>query len=90
MPGIKAIAISSSADQAAYFLARVNIIARAYPLTRVISVVLYRAESEPIKPQLKEFLRFVLSAQGQAIIDKVSDYLPLNAKDAQRQLERLN
>jgi len=40
-------------------------------------------------PKVKEFLRYVLSQEGQAEVMKDGKYLPLTAEVAREQLEKL-
>jgi ABC-type Fe3+ transport system substrate-binding protein len=54
-----------------------------------VDVALDRAPGTPIKPAAEEFLRFILSSEGQRIIVSDGAYLPLNATDLQQQLRRL-
>jgi phosphate transport system substrate-binding protein len=63
---------------------------RSYPLSRVVIVALDRAPGKPIDPRIREFLRFVLSAEGQDAVMRDGTYLPLQAKSAQQQLKRLD
>jgi phosphate transport system substrate-binding protein len=48
-----------------------------------------REPGKPIDPKLKEFLRFVLSRQGQEAIAKDGKYLPLTKEAAEEQLKKL-
>jgi phosphate transport system substrate-binding protein len=63
---------------------------RSYPLSRAVIVVLDRAPGKPIDPRIREFLRFVLSAEGQAAVARDGSYIPLLAQSAQQQLKRLD
>ena len=63
----------------------------AYPLTRVITMFLNRPPGKPVDARLREFLRYVLSRQGQeAVLRYGRGYLPLLAPSAARQLEKLD
>lgn len=56
-----------------------HVASAAYPLSRVIYL---NANSKPgtgMDPALREFLRFILSRDGQAVIRKQAIYLPLRA-----------
>ena len=66
-----------------------TVAARTYPLIRTVDVALNRAPGTPIKPAVKEFLRFILSREGQRIIVSDGAYLPLSATSLQQQLNRL-
>ena len=86
---IKSLALSATAGAPFYALSEQNIAARTYPLSRVISMVLNREPGKPIEPKVKEFLRFVLSRDGQAALARDGHYIPLTAASERAQLERL-
>ncbi|MBS0514476.1 MAG: hypothetical protein JSS16_03275 [Proteobacteria bacterium] len=60
-----------------------------YPLTRTIDIVINRPPNAAIRSPLRDFLEFVLSAQGQALIAPSDGLVALNDVAAQRQRERL-
>jgi phosphate transport system substrate-binding protein len=72
---------------------RTNIANRTYPLTR--TAYIYFAPDRPtgdpskVDPKIREFLRYVLSRQGQADVAREGDYLPLTAALIRDQLEKL-
>src|SRR5215813_10583172 len=49
-----------------------------------------RAPGTPLDPKLEEFLRYVLSRQGQEIVARTGGYLPLTAVLAREQLKKLD
>ncbi len=59
-----------------------------YPLTRYLYIRLNRAPGEPLKPQVREFLRFILSREGQDFIP-TSAYYPLRADEVAAELAKL-
>jgi phosphate transport system substrate-binding protein len=63
---------------------------RSYPLSRVVIVAVDRAVGKPLEPPVREFLRYVLSDEGQAAVGKDGAYIPLQAATAQKQLKRLD
>lgn len=67
-----------------------SVAARSYPLSRVVIVALDRAPGKPIDSRVREFLRFVLSAEGQDAVARDGAYIPLQARNAQQQLKRLD
>lgn len=56
-----------------------NLISQNYPLTRILPAFFDQAPGRPIDPCVREFLRLVLSREGQAQVARASGYLPLNA-----------
>ena len=61
-----------------------------YPLARRVCVAIDRAVGKPVDPKVGEFLRYVLSAEGQAAIARDGAYVPLSAADAERQAKLLD
>jgi phosphate transport system substrate-binding protein len=86
---IKSLALSATAGAPFYALSERNVGARAYPLSRAISMVLNREPGKPIELKVKEFLRFILSRDGQAALARDGHYIPLTAASERAQLERL-
>jgi phosphate transport system substrate-binding protein len=62
---------------------------RSYPLYDRIYAYADRAPGQPMDPKVLEFLRFVLSQEGQAAVMRDGKYLPLTAEVANAQLKRL-
>jgi|SRR6185312_6727571 len=87
--GVKALRVAASSQSPCYSLTAHTAEARTYPLIRTVDVALDRPPRAPIKPALKEFLRFILSREGQHIIISDGAYLPLSATSLQQQLHRL-
>jgi phosphate transport system substrate-binding protein len=59
-----------------------NLVSHAYPLWRSVAMV----ANPPASPKVKEFLRYVLSREGQSAL---RDYLPLSAESAKKSREAL-
>ncbi len=60
----------------------------AYPLSRLLYIYVNKHPNKPLPPMEYEFLRMVLSRQGQEVVVK-DGYVPLPAKLAARQLDAL-
>lgn len=63
---------------------------RTYPLIRDVYYYFRREKGKPVDPRIKEFLRYVLSRQGQAAIQADGKYLPLTPEVAAAQLRKLD
>ena len=76
--------LSLSADGAAAFLPPgYEEVARAtYPLSRLVYVNLNKAPDKPLPPVLEEFVRFIVSGEGQQVILKQAVFIPLRAEQA--------
>ncbi len=65
-----------------------NAIAGKYPLSRYLYVYVNKAPNKPLQPLEKEFLKMVLSKQGQEVVVK-DGYIPLPAKVVEKVLKDL-
>jgi phosphate transport system substrate-binding protein len=88
--GIKPIALAPREGGAYVLPARETFQDRTYPLVRSIHIFLNRAPGRPLEPRLREFLRFILSREGQDIVHRDGGYLPLTAALALEQLKKLD
>jgi phosphate transport system substrate-binding protein len=61
----------------------------SYPLYNEIYFYLNKEPGKPADPKVEEFLRFVLSQEGQAAIQTEGRYLPLTGAYARAQLRKL-
>jgi len=86
-PEIKALPLAGSG--AAVPLTKETVTSSAYPLARGVYIYINRGKDKPVDPKVKEFLRFILSREGQALVQKEGDYLPLNPTKAQEQWSKL-
>lgn len=87
--GIKPLAIAER-DGGPYVMpSRESFANRTYPLARNIYIYLNRDPGKPVEPKLREFLRFILSRDGQAIVDRDGNYLALPASSAREQVAKL-
>jgi phosphate transport system substrate-binding protein len=86
---VKPIALGKEPGGPFVELTAQSVINHDYPLGRRITMVLNRPPGRPIDPKVKEFLRYVLSREGQAAIAQDGAYLPLSAADIRRQRDRL-
>jgi phosphate transport system substrate-binding protein len=71
------------------------VVNRTYPLTRLTYV--YFAPDRPngdrapkVDPKIKEFLRYILSRQGQEDVLREGDYLPLTPELVREQRRKLD
>lgn len=86
---VKPLALAASNNGPYYDATRQNLIAQTYPFTRIIPAFINRVPGLPIDPKVKEFLRYILSREGQQAIVRDSGYLPLSAQAVREQLKKL-
>jgi phosphate transport system substrate-binding protein len=89
-PNLKALAIA--AKQGGPYIAYTpeNVANRSYPLTRDAYFYVNREPGRPLDPKVREFMRFVLSREGQQIIAHTGFFYPLPADYLQEQLRKLD
>ncbi len=89
-PNLKVLPISPRAGVAPVPLTPKMVAQRKYPLIRDGYFYINKAPGQPLDPKVKEFMRFVLSREGQEIIAKVGYYYPLNAQYLAEQRKKLD
>ena len=60
-----------------------NVALATYPLSRLTFFNVNKAPGKPLAPALEEFVRFVLSREGQQVVLDHARYIPLRANQAQ-------
>ena len=60
-----------------------NVVLASYPLSRLTFFNVNKAPGKPLDPALEEFLRFILSREGQQVVLDHASYIPLRAGQAQ-------
>jgi phosphate transport system substrate-binding protein len=89
-PGVKPVALAESAGGPFYAGTRDEVARRVYPLTRTIFVFVRPSVAGTPDPLPAEFLRYVLSRQGQqAVADDSAHFLPLPSPMAAEARARL-
>jgi len=69
---------------------RQTVMDHSYPLTRKITMFLNRAPGQAVEPRLAEFMRYILSREGQeAVLRDGGGYLPVLAPQAAAELQKL-
>jgi len=88
--GIKVIAVAPREGGAYVMPSKESFQDRTYPLVRSIYIFLNRPPGKPLDPKLKEFLRYVLSREGQETVARNGSYLPLTPAVVREQLKKLD
>jgi phosphate transport system substrate-binding protein len=88
-PQTKTLAIAEKSGGPFVPLTIENVQNRTYPMLLEVYFYFDRVPGQPVDPKLKEFLRFVLSRQGQEAITKDGKYLPLTKEALEGQLKKL-
>lgn len=87
--GVKAIALAKEEGDTAYGPTYENVLKGKYPLGRMLYLYVVKEPNKPLPKNVEQFLKYVLSKEGQEIVVK-DGYLPLPAGVVAKQLEALN
>ncbi|MFI5338182.1 MAG: PstS family phosphate ABC transporter substrate-binding protein [Opitutales bacterium] len=94
--GVKALPLGETKDGPFASLSRASVADRSYPLHRPVYLV-YTMDDRNTDltptlgdPRVKEFIRYILSRQGQQDVAEEGSYLPLPAAVVRAQLKQLN
>jgi phosphate transport system substrate-binding protein len=86
---VKPLALARTPAGPYFAVTKQTLIDRQYPLGRIIPAEIDRAPGKPVDPKVKEFLRYILSREGQEDIVRNGKYLPMQPEAARRELEKL-
>jgi phosphate transport system substrate-binding protein len=89
-PKIKTLAIQGEAGGPYVARSLESVRERTYPMTMEENFYVNRAPGKPLDPKVREFLRFVLSQEGQDCVQREGRYLPLTAAMVREQLKKLD
>ncbi|MBN2365013.1 MAG: phosphate ABC transporter substrate-binding protein [Calditrichaeota bacterium] len=87
--GVKALELAEEKGGTCYAGSYQNVISNKYPLSRYLYIYIVKYPNKPLDPLVKEFLKFVLSTEGQQVVVK-DGYLPLPADIAEEELNKLD
>lgn len=86
---LKAVAVGVRASGPFVLPSQATIIAGTYPLARVTYALIDEPPGRPPASKVREFLRYALSAAGQADVTSAGGYLPLDRTSAAQQSRSL-
>src|SRR5215470_19562048 len=86
--GVRAVPLSAKQGDPFHEANYQNVVNGSYPLSRFLFIYINRASDKPLDPLVREFCKFVLSKEGQAIVIK-DGYYPLPATTVNEELAKL-
>ena len=86
--GVKTVALAKKAGEPFVEDSPENVLTGKYPLSRFLYVYYNAAPGKPLDPLVREFLKFVVSREGQEIVVK-DGYLPVSGKIVGEELAKL-
>jgi phosphate transport system substrate-binding protein len=88
--GIKVIALARDPSGPFITPSKETLASREYPLTRSVYIYLDKEPGRALSPKVKDFVRYVLSAEGQEIVRQQGVYFALPPALAAEMLRRLD
>ncbi|MDE2449941.1 MAG: hypothetical protein KGO22_13285, partial [Gammaproteobacteria bacterium] len=88
-PAVRPLALGASADGPFYQATERTLIEGLYPLARTLPAVVDVPPGGKLDPKVREFLRYLLSRDGQQAVNEDGRYLPLSATLLAAQLHAL-
>jgi phosphate transport system substrate-binding protein len=88
-PGVKTLPLAATAAGPFVMPTLESVQDRSYPLAREVYFYANRAPGGKIDPLVAEYLRFVVSREGQEAVMADGKYLPMTPEMARRQLEEI-
>jgi len=89
-PGVRLLALAASDGGTFVEPSYENVASATYPLSRVVYMNLNKAPGQALNPVIREFVRFILSRQGQQVILNEAIYLPLRASQVKQSLSQID
>ena len=86
--GVKAVALSEEDGGEAIEATPENALSGDYPLSRYLYIYVNKKPGTPLSPLELEFLKLVLSREGQEIVAK-DGYIPVSPRVAQREITKI-
>jgi phosphate transport system substrate-binding protein len=89
-PQVKALAVSPAPGKPAITASLQTVQDRSYPLAREVYYYAPRRPGAGLDPLVKEYMRYVLSREGQEAVQRDGKYLPLTSAIVRAQLGKLD
>lgn len=80
--GVKALKLIDKKGKDAVEPSSKNVLNMSYPLSRMLYIYVDKAPGKPLNPAVEEFIKFVLSKDGQELV-VISGFIPVSARAAE-------
>jgi phosphate transport system substrate-binding protein len=89
-PNVKVLKVSPTLGGTCYEPNTQNVYSHKYPMSRYVYIYVNRKPGEPLEPKVKEFLKLVLSREGQDVVAKEQVFIPLLPDVVAAELKKLD
>jgi phosphate transport system substrate-binding protein len=88
-PNVKVLKLSWKEGETCYAPNVENVYSHKYPFSRYVYIYVNKAPDKPLPPKVKEFLKLVLSKEGQQVVADERVFIPLLPEVVQQELRKL-
>jgi phosphate transport system substrate-binding protein len=89
-PNVKVLKVAPKVGGPCYEPNVENVYSHKYPMSRYVYIYVNRKPGQPLEPKVKEFLKLVLSREGQDVVAKEQVFIPLLPEVVQEELKKLD
>ena len=89
-PNVKVLKLSEKAGGECYAPTVASVYPHKYPLSRFVYIYVNKPPGKPLEPKVKEFLKLVLSREGQDVVAKERVFIPLTPEVVKEELKKLD
>ena len=89
-PNVKVLKLSSTQGGTCYAPTVESVYAHKYPFSRYVYIYVNKAPGKPLEPKVKEFLKLVLSQEGQQAVANERVFIPLQPEVVKEELKKLD
>jgi phosphate transport system substrate-binding protein len=88
-PDVKVVPLAEKAGEPFIMPTIQSVYTHEYPLSRFVYIFVNRPPGKPLEPKIKEFLKLVLSRQGQQVVAEEGVFMPLTPEVVRQELAKL-
>lgn len=89
-PNVKVLKVSPTEGGTCYEPNVANVYSHKYPFSRYVYIYVNRAPGKPLEPKVREFLKLVLSQEGQQVVADERVFIPLTPEVVREELRKLD
>ncbi len=89
-PNVKVLKVSPTTGGTCYEPNTQNVYTHKYPMSRYVYIYVNKPPGKPLEPKVKEFLKLVLSREGQDVVAKEQVFIPLLPEVVKEELKKLD
>jgi phosphate transport system substrate-binding protein len=89
-PNVKVLKVAPTQGGTCYAPTVENVYSHKYPFSRFVYIYVNKAPGKPLEPKVKEFLKLVLSKEGQQVVADERVFIPLQPEVVREELKKLD